>query len=193
MARKKKTAENINNVGEAIETSPTINASGIVYEGSVHVKIMKGNRTLKTIQKHNKGCGPLFDYIIRCLANAHQENFCPEYLMLYHNDETATETNLGVKTIDSVIYKSTYEVGSEGTGDSKYWFIRNKFVIPGGIFKQGAGEANVLALFCSANRDGIPSAFVQFPNGSGILPQDVTAGTSAIVVWELKFSNKVVS
>lgn len=195
MGRKKKVVEEVAIPNEV--TTSEVKSSGIQYEGSVQIKLMKGNRTLKTIQKHNIGCGPLFDFLISCLSSSYYSIKCPEFIMLYHNAGEITEGHLGVKSLNAPIFKSSIDTGYQD-GVSPYWYIRYKFVIPGGILLGNSSQkVNVLALYNTeyqgtAISDTLnkPSAYVTLSAADSINPEDVTAGTSAIILWELKLSNK---
>ena len=57
--------------------------SSIGYSGSVTVKVMHGNKTVRQVTTKNSGTLRLFKYIANCLGNTYEVNYAPRMLRCF--------------------------------------------------------------------------------------------------------------
>ena len=162
--------------------------SSISYSGKVKISfVSKNGRPVKTIERHNKGCRPLFNFITSCMMGNYNESNRPVYLMLYKKGATISDTNLGTSLLPNL----QYVVNSESSYDSENdaGIVKYKFIFPGSLLKD---EADVIALYNYNNAqtfkasENKPSNYVEMET---ITPEEV-ANVNVVVIWELQFSNK---
>lgn len=167
------------------------NKNSIEYKGKVSIKYVRNGRTLKSIQKHNTGCQPLFTFITDCLVSRYQESNRPAYIMLYNNsDPDVSKTDLGQNCLNGVQYVVKTESGYddvEGFGYAKY-----KFIVPGNLL---SSKANVIALYNLTNAPTFddrgsmnPSSYIEL--GEDAIDSSAVTDKNIIIIWELRVSNK---
>lgn len=162
--------------------------SSISYSGKVSISfVTKSGRPVKSIDRHNKGCRPLFNFITNCMMGKFNEGNRPVYLMLYKNDGVVDEEHLG----SNVIPNLQYIVNAESSYDDENnaGIVRYKFIFPGSLLLD---DANVIALYSYNNANTYraevnnPSNYVEIET----IEKSSVENVNIIIVWELKFSNK---
>ena len=89
--------------------------SSIKYNGKVKISfVSKSGRPIKSIERHNQGCRPLFNFITSCMMGRYNDSNRPVYLMLYKKGENFSESNLGTYVLPNL----QYLVSTENTYDA---------------------------------------------------------------------------
>lgn len=157
------------------------------YKGEVTIeRVDTHNKKTKTYRTHNHGEAGLFSFLIHALQGENMKQYRPRYLMLYDAEDNALLTQRAMIAFTPTAYKTQNNryVVSYDTCDSVVF----SFIIPSTQFKAGDPTVTKAALFndrsssnALTNNDGL-CAVAEL--NSGI---QVTAGTSLMVYWRLKF------
>ena len=181
MGRKKK---------EIVKEVPTLDtqvsnttSSSLVYKGNVTIKLMQGNKPVRTIKRHNIGCAQLFNFMTSCLSGTYDGNNRPKYIRCFDaTGITPTEQNLGVNAFigegEVACTSSDQEVP---TSSGTTYRTLYKFIIPSSLIKSNISGINVIALYSTLHRnDNAPSAFMIL--GEPISVNDLGAGINLLIL-----------
>ena len=119
----------------------------IKYNGKVKISfVSKSGRPIKSIERHNQGCRPLFNLITSCMMGRYNDSNRPVYLMIYKKGENFSESNLGTYVLPNL----QYLVSTENTYDAltNVGSVKYKFIFPGSLLLD---DADVLALYNYSN------------------------------------------
>lgn len=105
-----------------------------LYSGEAILTLKHGNRTYKTIRKHNNGTRAFFSFILRCVIGGSLPEKRPGLLWLYSEDTGSPETVLSFP----VLYEGTSSVTTDdGSATVSYnflipdTFLQEQFTISG--------------------------------------------------------------
>lgn len=185
MPRKKK---EIQQVREAV---PETASSSISYKGNVTIKLVKGGKIIKSIKKHNTGCPELFKFLTECLVNLPNENSHPKYLRCFTFDDSGGSPSMGNLGTNALIgdgYVSYTDADSVEDSTTTTYKSIFKFIIPSTIIRS---NINVVAIYNvnKVNEPSNPSAFMQLIGDDIISTDNLGAGISVIVLWEMSFQD----
>lgn len=188
MPRKKK---EIQQVREAV---PETASSSISYKGNVTIKLVKGGKIIKSIKKHNTGCPELFKFLTECLVNLPNENSHPKYLRCFtfndSGDDSPSMDNLGNNALIGDGYVSYTDADSVEDSTTTTYTYKSifRFIIPSTIIRS---NINVVAIYNvnKVNEQSNPSAFMQLTGKDIISTNNLGAGISVIVIWEMSFQD----
>lgn len=56
--------------------------SSVGYTGNIEIKMLRGDRVIKTVKAKNAGKMPLFNFLAKCLVGQFESTGTPKYIML---------------------------------------------------------------------------------------------------------------
>lgn len=102
-------------------------SASVGYAGNIEIKIIRGEKVVKTIKAKNEGKKSLFNFLAGCLIGNYDTNGTPKYIMLGHTDGDDTGT-VAVST-NAIPYSGVSVEYQGGTGEGLARAIF-KFLIP---------------------------------------------------------------
>lgn len=155
----------------------------LTYEGKVTVDILLGNKVIKTVEGHNEGKQPLFEFLALCIINQYDKNRRPNFIRLF----TGEEGNLREVTNAAITHNG---VNITSTADSAEASLR--FLIPYTAINKlsSSGETSITALkiYNSINYDNLEGESALYYLKKPILVEN-NLNTNIQVTWALKISN----
>ena len=168
--------------------------SAIGYSGKVTVKILHGNKVVKTYRNHNTGTYRLFEFIARCLGNTYNEMYAPRFVRAFNIEGEFTEEEI-INHLDDVIsgpiaYNKidvTTNVDSENSLNDSSTVIFS-FLIPASLIFDNQTRMNALALYSLTTYDdesiASPMAYVKLDTNI-----QINEGSNILIEWSLAITN----
>lgn len=167
-------------------------SASVGYAGNIEIKIIRGEKVVKTIKAKNEGKRPLFNFLAGCLIGNYDAKGTPKYIMLGHttgNDDTKT---VAVST-NAIPYSGVsveYQAGTgEGEGLARAIF---KFLIPFSSIPKDE-TINCIRLY---NSDLIWNNHCAYfiLNADGLHPEDEIKSdgkSNILITWTMTISNQI--
>lgn len=167
MARKKKVK-----VEEQVKTEDVA-----TYKGNVTIKVLHGNKAVKTIKTSNTGFMPLFEFLMYCLAGSYLVDKLPRYLRVFNVDNTELTTN-------AILSNSTQSYEKTSSSCS----VTISFVIPYSILT----SAQHIKSFKLYSQENSSYNKRESPSAEIILDNEISVSTDAnlLVAWKMTVENK---
>ena len=166
--------------------------STVGYTGNVTVKVLHGNKVVKTYKKHNTGTYRLFEYIARCLGNTYDEMYAPRFIRAFYIDDienipdSELHTYLSENVISGAIAYSRIEVKSDEAEQTAT--VTFSFLVPNSLIYDNQLYINALAMYSLTTYDDAsiedPMAYVKLDNKI-----EVTEGSNILIEWGLTITN----
>lgn len=157
------------------------------YRGEVTIKQSNThNKKVRTYRAHNRGEVGLFSFLIHAIQGENMQQYRPRYLMLYDASDKALLTQRASVAFTPTAYKKVNDKDEVSYDDCDS--VTLSFIIPSTQFKGSGDTVMKAALFnnrdSSSALENNPALCAAAELTSGI---PVSAGTSLMVYWKLKF------
>lgn len=158
--------------------------SPISYKGEVTLKIMHGDKVVKTIRQHNDGTVYLMRFLTHCLGGYYVREDSPKYIRLFDlsdNTEPSIEAEVTLRAIVTN-FNAIYDDDAENDSGS----VTLTFLVPSTLVKDSK-EFNAVAIYGTSQNQNIANymAWVKFNNAMSI-----STGESLMLLWKMTLSNK---
>lgn len=166
----------------------------IAYKGEVTLKILHGDKVVKTIKQHNEGMPLLMKYLTHCLGSDLDLMKAPKYIRLYYSSivgEMPGNLSENEITLRPVIttYSPTYPDTYEGTKEG----VLLTFLVPYSVLSLSSrNPVNRIAIYDTTNKDdGLQENYMAWI----ALPEaiNLTSGESLMIIWEMTLENVVIN
>jgi len=160
MGRKKKVVEEqVTNNEKQINNNLSV-SEGQKYNGNVSIRLVKNGKTVQTINKHNDGFLPLFDFLINCLASNYNNGIgIPNYIRCGYSSGSGNERTY-INLMNNPLLRSSSFISSKSiSNSSNVPQINYQFTIPTVMLSQESGaiedntilKINTFRLYSYAN------------------------------------------
>lgn len=153
-----------------------------LYSGEAILTLKHGNRTYKTIKKHNKGSAAFFSFILRCVVGGSLPEKRPGLLWLYSGETGSAETLLSFP----VLYEGTSSVTTGSSEEGEYATVSYNFLIPDTFLQE---QFTISGLRINAlDSDGFnDKIYAEVDFGQTI---QIESKTNLYITWKLTIGNK---
>lgn len=159
-------------------------SASVGYAGNIEIKIIRGEKVVKTIKAKNEGKRPLFNFLAGCLIGNYDAKGTPKYIMLGHTDgdDTGTEP-VSTNAIPYSGVSVEYQEGAEG-GLARAIF---KFLIPFSSIPNGE-KINCIRLYNSDLIWNNQCAYFILPSADEI---ESDGKSNILITWTMTISNQI--
>lgn len=165
-------------------------SSTIGYKGELTLKVMHGNKVVKTIKQHNEGTALLMDFLVRCLGSQYDSELAPRYIRAFHTDKEGMQTDKEctirpIATNFSPSYIENYKDEEEKALIKKGVVLT--FLIPYSALDSRNTTLNRFALYGAKDYSGDKNdylAWIKLSEGITMVP-----GESLMILWEMTLEN----
>ena len=162
--------------------------SGIVYSGGASIKIVKNGKVIKTVNQHNSGNGPLFEFLARCLAGNYFPNDRPTCLRVgnYTVGADPEYDELSLTYVNATTSTTSYSGGT--------YYANISFSFPATLIKYNevTSEKKLNCLRISSLNNNAGDGWENYSAQlifDGIA--NLTADMSLLVVWSMSIATQV--
>lgn len=158
--------------------------ASVGYEGSVEIKYLRGNKTIKTVKIRNKGTSILFKFLAKTLMGQYDATGTPRYIML---GNTTMEDGGPVSSVAipySGVSMEYQEDGSEGDGLARVIF---KFLIPFSTIETGT-VIDIIRLYNSTVEWNSHCAYITLLDDEKITSD---GKSNILITWTMTISNQI--
>lgn len=160
--------------------------SNLVYKGNVEIKTLYKGKEIKSNIYHNKGCLPLFKYIVDCLAGNSSivGGDRPSSIRLFNVEGESFPSPVQEGNIRDYLPTACtdVQVTTEGTSAT----VKYTFLVAGANVMNT--DANLVALYSSSSSVSDldnPSAWVKLSDENPLVGTSVAAGISYVIIWTM--------
>lgn len=157
---------------------------GISYAGQIRVDLVRGGKIVKTIETHNSGELPLFNFIANCLAGKFYESLKPQFIHFFNVDD---EQVTYIPTPFSSVGVEQYE-GSSGEGS--HCDVVFKYIVPFSVIPVGSVTTRIKLYNQTDTRPENYIAYFDLPNNRTI---EGDGKSNVVVTWTMRISNQKVN
>lgn len=164
-------------------------SSTIAYKGELTLKVMHGNKVVKTIKQHNEGTTLLMDFLVRCLGSQYDSELAPRYIRAFHTDEKGMQTDKEctirpIATNFSPSYIEKYTDKEEKALIKKGVVLT--FLIPYSALDSNNPTLNRFALYGAKDYSGDKNNYLAWIKSEDI---PMVPGESLMILWEMTLEN----
>lgn len=160
--------------------------SPIFYRGEVTLRIMHGNKVVRTIRQHNEGTVQLMRFLAHCLGDYYAKEDSPKYIRLFDlsnntNSDIGTSTEVTSRAIVTN-FNAIYDEDSSSNSGS----VTLTFLVPSTLVRDSK-EFDTVAIYGTSQSQNISNymAWVRFDS-----PMSISQGESLMLLWKMTLSNK---
>ncbi len=160
-------------------------SASVGYAGNIEIKIIRGEKVVKTIKAKNEGKQPLFNFLAGCLIGNYDAKGTPKYIMLGYT-ESGEDTGTEAVSTNAIPYSGVsveYQEGPEG-GLARAIF---KFLIPFSFIPNGE-EINCIRLYNSDLIWENHCAYFILQPGDEIMSD---GKSNILITWTMTISNQI--
>lgn len=156
-------------------------SASLGYYGNVEIKLMRGNKVIKTIKTHNSGRLSLFTFLANSLIGKFESGGTPRYIMLGNGvtDSVAEQISTNAIPYSSVSIETN---SSESDTHASAIF---KFLVPFSSVSTGE-EINIIRLY-SQNSTSWENHIAYFMLTE---PLESDGKSNILITWTMKVTNQ---
>jgi hypothetical protein len=159
--------------------------SPISYRGEVTLKIMHGDKVVKTIKQHNEGTIYLMRFLAHCLGDYYVKGDSPKYIRLF--DLSGTNATIDTTTeVTSRAIVTNFNAIFDEDSSTKSGSVTLTFLVPSTLVRDSK-EFDAVAIYGTSQNQSIANymAWVKFDDAMSI-----SQGESLMLLWKMTLSNK---
>lgn len=158
--------------------------SSLAYEGKVTLKILHGNKIVKTIKQKNAGTLQLMTFLAKCLGGYYKEELTPRHIRLFNVSDGESIREEYEVTLNSIV--TNFQPSYNEDADHGISSVTISFLVPSTQINNSDSGFNTIAIYSSESRNNILNymASIVLDDNTTIKP-----GESLLILWEMSLQN----